>query len=282
MSDIYIGIAIMAAASAALAVLGLRIGKQWSRRRAILLLALVVTFMLCFARLLLDSTWMLRLLPFSNAIVTANWQLPAAGLVVGLAWHLLPRPAWRRCLFIVPLAALGIWRFLGPVTGPSLTGFRTLSNGSVCIQSSFSSCGPAAAATLLRAAGIDANEAEMAELCLTRSRGSTLHGLFRGLKLKTAGTGWRVEIVASSVDALRSSGTPVLLNVWLPRGVTNVDPRYERDWGWTPGRSHSVVLFGFLPDGKIDVGDPGVGREQWFTAALKVLWHGQGLRLVKP
>lgn len=83
MGDIYVGSAIMGAVTVVLAVLGQWIGRRWPRRRVVVLLALVVVFMLLFAKLLLDSVWMLRLLPFSNAIVVANWQLPASGLVSG-------------------------------------------------------------------------------------------------------------------------------------------------------------------------------------------------------
>ncbi len=280
MSDIAIGIALMLLIAAALAALGLGIGRRWPRRWVILLLVGTVAFMLVFARVLLDSAAMLRPLPFSNAIVVANWQLPAAGLVIGLAWHLLPRPVWRRCLLIVPLAALGIWRFYGPLVGNPPVRIQNRWSQGVCLQSSHATCGPAAAATLLHAVGIDATEAQMAELCLTRVHGTTLHGLYRGLALKTAGTSWRVEIVASSRDALRASESPILLNVGLPTRTTGIDPRYERDWGWTPGTSHSVVLFRFLPDARIEVGDPAVGREQWFTESLDTLWGGQALRLV--
>jgi len=83
-------------------MLGLRAGRCWPRRRTILVVAITVTFMLLFGTLLLDSVWMIRLLPVSNAIVVANWQLPATGLLIGFDWHLLPRPVWRRCLLIVP------------------------------------------------------------------------------------------------------------------------------------------------------------------------------------
>lgn len=280
MTDIYGGITIIATVAVMLAVLGERLGRRWPRRRIIIAVAGVVAFMLLFATVLLDSVWMLWLLPVSSAIVVANWQLPAAGLVVGLAWHVLPRPIWRKCLLLVPLAALAVWRFYGPLAGSPPENIENRWIGDVCVQSSFSSCGAAAAATLLHAAGIDASEAEMAELCLTRPAGTSLHGLYRGLKLKTAGTQWRVDIVMTR-DGLRASESPVLLNVWLPRRGADLDPRHERDWGWTPGRSHSVVLLGFRPDAKIDVADPNVGREQWFEAALDVLWHGQGLRLVK-
>lgn len=280
MHDIVAGIAIMAVATLMLGTAGLWIGRHHSRRRTTLLLALTVGFMLIFARSLLDSGWMLRLLPFSNAIVLANWQLPATGLVTGLAWHLLPRPVWRRCLVILPLAALGIWRFYGPLGGDK-PNIRNRWSGDVCLQSSFSSCTPAAAATLLRAAGIEASEAEMSELCLTRNRGTTFHGLYRGLKLKTVGTPWRVEVVPADLRILRSLDGPVLLNVGLPRNPTGIDPRYQQNWGWTPGTSHSVVLLGRLPAGKIEMADPAYGREEWNDSALDTLWRGQALRLVE-
>ena len=70
----------------------------------------------------------------------------------------------------------------------------------------------------------------------------------------------------------------MLINVELRRGE-NVDPRYQKLWGWIPGVSHSVVLFRFLPSGRIEIGDPDIGRETWNIDALRVLWHGNGIRL---
>ena len=280
MTDIYAGIAIMATIAVLLALLGLRAGRCWSRRRVFFMAVLTVAFMLLFGTQWLDSIWMIHLLPVSNAIVVANWLLPATGLLIGLTWHLLPRPVWRKCLFIVPLAAIAVWRFHGPLSGRPPEDIQDRWNADVCLQSSSSSCGAAAAATLLRAAGIPATEAEMADLCLTRPHGTTLHGLYRGLKLKTSGGPWRVELV-STPAALRASAAPVLINVGLPRATANLDPRYQREWGWTPGSSHTVVLFAFLPTGTIDMADPAVGRERWFTADLDVLWRHQGLRLVR-
>jgi hypothetical protein len=43
---------------------------------------------------------------------------------------------------------------------------------------------------------------------------------------------------------------------------------------------HTVVLFGVTSDGKVDIGDPSVGRELWDVADLNVLWQGNGFRLV--
>jgi hypothetical protein len=121
----------------------------------------------------------------------------------------------------------------------------------------------------------------MARLCLTTDRGTPDLGVYRGLKLKTAGTSWDVAYFRGDVRTLRGSTGAALLTVRLDPGP-GVDPRYEQLWGWTPGVSHTVVFFGFTPDGdKVEMGDPGVGREHWSAKDLHVLWRGEGLRLVK-
>ena len=148
----------------------------------------------------------------------------------------------------------------------------------VCRQSSQTSCGAAAAATLLRAYGIESSETEMAELCLTRSAGTPMLGLYRGLKLKTAGTNWDVRPFRGDIASLRTETGPVLLSVRFDRRATT-DRRYEQAWGWSPGVAHAVVFFGFLPDGRVEIGDPNVGREQWRVQDLEVLWHSEGIRL---
>jgi hypothetical protein len=43
--------------------------------------------------------------------------------------------------------------------------------------------------------------------------------------------------------------------------------------------TRTVVLFCFGPDGKVEVGDPAVGREQWRVQDLEVLWHGEGVEM---
>ncbi|MFW6161910.1 MAG: hypothetical protein ACODAJ_04025 [Planctomycetota bacterium] len=98
---------------------------------------------------------------------------------------------------------------------------------------------------------------------------------------KASGTPYRVEVFDWSLDELRVKPPgPVLLHVVLERGATD-DPRYERDWGWEPGRAHAVILFRFLPDGLVAMGAPSIGREPWRVDSLRVLWHGAGMRLVK-
>jgi ABC-type bacteriocin/lantibiotic exporter with double-glycine peptidase domain len=152
-------------------------------------------------------------------------------------------------------------------------------SGNVCMQTSRNTCSAASAATLLKFAGIEASESEMAELCLTR-RGTTWAGLYRGLKQKTAGTGWDVEIFDATIDDLRASRQPVLLSVGL-KETPRASEDYVNDWGWVPGQSHSVVLLNFLGRDTVVIGDPAVGRELWSVKDLAVLWQGEGIRLVR-
>jgi hypothetical protein len=71
-------------------------------------------------------------------------------------------------------------------------------------------------------------------------------GTYRGLRIKTSNTPWRVHVLSHATLAeLR----------------------------------HAVVIFGFLPNNKIDMGDPSVGREKWNVESLNTLWNGEGILL---
>ena len=277
MTDLYAAIAVMGAASLALFYLGL------ARSTGPLLLGALALpacgAIVAFASVLRDSLQMTWLLPCPAAIVLANWLLPAVSFLAGLAWRHSPgRPA-RKALLVLPLVLLCVYQSYGFLLKdvPSLD--ERWKDG-VCRQTSAGSCSAAAAATLLRARGIETTEAEMARLCLTRAGGTPMLGLYRGLKLKTRGTPWEVRPFRGDVAALRNQGGPVLLSVRL-EPAPGIDPRYTTSWGWAPDVAHTVVFFGFRPDGKVDIGDPSVGREQWRVQDLEVLWHGEGVALVR-
>ena len=282
MGDILVGILAIAGLSVLLLLLGLRLGRRRSKAATTTLIVLAVAFLFAHALLLSDRLWLARLLPFSNVMVLGNWQLPCVAFITGLAWRATPGGTARKSVLLVPLVLVCLYRSYGWLPG-EVPPLDDRWRGDVCLQTSPASCAAAAAATLLRAHGIDATEAEMARLCLTREAGTPNHGLYRGLKLKTDRTGWRVEVFRTDTAGLRSqdrSGPAVLL-VRLDPGP-GVDRRYEQLWGWTPGVNHTVVFFGFTEGGeKVDMGDPAVGREHWSARDLHVLWHGEGVRLVR-
>jgi hypothetical protein len=87
-----------------------------------------------------------------------------------------------------------------------------------------------------------------------------------------------LQLVDSDLDTLlKDDDWPVYLAVELPFGVE--DRRYADQWGWIPGMGHSVVALQRTPDGGILIADPSVGIERWTESDLRLLWHGDGLRV---
>jgi len=276
--DIWVGLAVVSAASVAAFMLAARSTRRCSGRARLALLGGLVAALVLYVALLYDRLTLARLLPVSNVIVLGNVIPPLAGAIMGVLWGAPGISRARKGVGLVALALATARVVAAPWLGrPPTCG--DLWENEVCMQTSGASCGAAAAATLLARSDIPTTEAEMARLCLT-TNGTSRLGLYRGLRLKTAGTPWRVEVFSGDVAKLRQKAAagPVLLFVGLRRGQ-RADPRYARDWGWTPGLRHAVVLFGFEEGGVIDVGDPTMGRKRWRAEALDVLWDGQAIRL---
>jgi predicted double-glycine peptidase len=279
LNDVYIAIAIMGAASVGAFVLATVLATRLKPKTVAALAVLACAFIVSFALVLHDNLLLARLLPFSAVIILGNWLPPGVCFLAGVAWRRMSGPAARKAVLLLPLMLLCAYQSHGwlPADPPPLD--DRWKEG-VCRQTSSASCSAAAAATLLRAHGIDAGEAEMARLCLTRPSGTSMLGLYRGLKLKCTDAGWEVQPFRADVDGLRRESGPVILSVRLDAGP-EIDPRYARDWGWAPGVAHTVVLFGFDADGKPQIGDPAVGRERWSARDLRALWHGDAIRLVR-
>ena len=279
MIDVYLGIAIILALAAGLFLAGLRIARETSRKTSTLVALLAVSLVFLVAYLRRDNLFLAKILPLSNLVVLGDWLPLPVAFLAGLAWELVPGRTWRKASLVAPFVLLTLYAAYGWVFQGTPASQDYWSDG-VCIQTSESSCSAACAATLLRAHGIQTTEAEMAALCFTRQSGTTMTGLYRGLKLKTKGTPWKAKVFFCSVDDLRASGyMPAILKVGIAGGAS--DPKYEQDWGWSRGQPHTVVLFGFTPDNKVEIGDPSIGREHWAFEHLKVLWMGTGIRLVK-
>lgn len=221
---------------------------------------------------LADNLLLVRWLPVTDAIVWLNPQLPAAGVLAGVAWRRMTGPAWQRIVLVVPLALLGIWRAYGPLWGtvPPLQPHRM--TGSVVRQSTTSTCSPAAAATALRIVGINATEADLAGICLTRETGTTQLGLWRGLRLATAGTPVRaVPFIGPLNDLAAAGATPAVVSISLAGQQGGFLP--------TPGNRHAVAILAFNPDGTVEVADPFAGQQTWPLARLREAWTGQAIVL---
>jgi len=277
--DLALAFAVMLLASVAAFLATARLTRAASGRTRLIALIAVVGALVLYVAFLYDRLTLARLLPVADVMVLGNVIPVLAGAITGLLWAAPGIGRLRKIALLVTLSMATLRVVAAPWVGSRPVCGDVWEKG-VCRQTTGASCGAAAAATVLAAHGIAASEAEMADLCLTRIGTSRL-GLYRGLKLKTAETGYRVEVFSGDVAKLRAkvADGPVILFVGLRRGL-RADPRYARNWGWTPGLRHVVVLFGFKEGGFIEVGDPSVGRERWRTRALDVLWDGQGLQLV--
>ncbi|HEY7087771.1 MAG TPA: cysteine peptidase family C39 domain-containing protein [Tepidisphaeraceae bacterium] len=278
MSDLAIGLVIIGVLSALLLLATLRISRSLPRRTANLLAIMTVALMLANSLLFHDSVILTHLLPFSNLVVIGNWAPLFVAALTGLIWWRVPGGI-RRVAVVSALGFVCLLAMYVPIlsTAPQM---NDRWDHGVCLQTSQASCSPAAAATLLNAYGIKTTEQEMALLCLTSTKGTSMHGLWRGLKLKTANSGYDVYMFNhASVEDLKGMG-PVLLSVELmPRA--KVDPRYQASWGWMPGVPHTVVVMDFAAPGSASVADPATGKEAWSIDDLGVLWHGVAVRLIK-
>lgn len=225
------------------------------------------------------ATW----LPTSALIVVGNWLPLLAMALAALAWRTEPSGTLRQ---VVPVAVLGaaslsviVYPLLGSPPRCQAEHWDIYGN---CLQTTEFTCSPAAAATVLRAHGIDASEQEMADLCLTR-RGTTWPGLYRGLKLKTAGTKWDVEVLSGPPHEWSDlQSGPIILSVGLSREA-RVDANFSDEFGWIPGVNHSVVLWKLRPNGVATITDPTQPhcRENWEPNMLHLLYRGCAMRLVE-
>jgi len=232
-----------------------------------------------------DNILMARLLPFSNVIILANWYPLFLGILAGVVWNNVDGSRSKQALYTTGMIGLAVYAVARPIWGEFPDCDDRWQNG-VCLQTTPKTCSPCCAATILLEVGIVTDETEMAELCLTR-KGTLWQGLYRGLKRKTQGTGWDVEVFTGEMEGLRqlTKQGPVILTVGVPEGP--VDEIYTKRYGWSRGELHSVVLFGFddktgtEAEQRVNMGDPSVedGREQWSVEDLRVLYRGRGLRL---
>jgi hypothetical protein len=291
--DLALGAVLLTIAAVLCFLAGAAVVRRASGPAVSIVFLIVVAALVGLLLFMQDRLIWARLFPFTGVIVLASFALPPIALLAGVLWVYLAKgkDGSRRGLVVGLLLVLGLVYTVKPFWGAPPPMHPETEEDGVVMQTSFSSCSAASAATLLRVHDIPATEEEMAQLCLTRRDGTSMLGVYRGLRKKTEGTPWRVDVLSGAdVAALKQAAQdgPVLLSVGLDRfPAPDTDKRYAEQWGWTPGLRHAVVLFGFLPprrgttEDRLDIGDPSTGREKWSEGALGVLWRGEGIRLVR-
>lgn len=284
MTDLYIAITVMSLVCLIAGVIAGAYLYSPKGQRVMLCLACSTVAAVYFLFYASGQLYWAKWVPLSACIVYTNFAAILAALAAGWSWRLPNTPRWRRGVMVCLLGSMSfaaiVWSLLSIAVRPAPMGGDAWENG-VAMQTSWATCSPAAAATLLRAEGIDVSEAELIPLCLTDSSGTPTLGLYRGVKLVAERNDRDVEVLDETLaELLEKDAWPVLLAVGLPYGVE--DRRYAEQWGWIPGMGHSVVALGRSDGGGIVIGDPSTGLEQWSESDLELLWHGNALRLMKP
>ncbi|MEM9109912.1 MAG: cysteine peptidase family C39 domain-containing protein [Planctomycetota bacterium] len=281
MLDLIIAACIVAALSLMTCILGYRLGrieKHWPSIALLIATGLLYGLYLLFVR---DSVLLVQLLPLSAVPILGDPTPWMASLAAGLLLAQHRVMLIRRAIIAGLVVAMG-WH--GPVRALTTTPPETYNtwNQGVCLQSTFSTCGPAALATLLKQHGVKTDETTMARLCLTNDKGTHLTGLYRGLTLK-APAGTAVHAAQLGVDELIATPErlPAVASLMLTRELAEAEPRYVEDWGWDVGVMHVVTLLAVDEEGYVLVADPGVGPERWNPEGLRELWIGEVLYLAR-
>jgi len=175
----------------ALYALGNRLTRRWQRAPARVVLLLVglalalpaLIYTLYYLKLYDDAPWLLRL----RWTPLAEYYGAGLGLLAGAVAGWLPESRWARLIkhsSILPLMVLWLAvPYLKPLLMP-ITWFPMKNEweDGVCKQSTGSTCGPASAATLLRAYGIRVTEEELAKLSWTSMSSTENWHLARALR----------------------------------------------------------------------------------------------------
>lgn len=281
MGDLVLGYCIIATLAIALFSFTVGAVRDWSARACNIAAVAVVALLFFYIRTIWYDVRLAELLPYSNLVVIGNWLPLFMAVLAALAWQRTRNTRLRQRMALGELGLAGILAAVFPLLGSLPDCGSHWDKLGTCLQTTQQTCSPAAAATLLKKHGIEATEREMAALCLTR-RGTTWQGLYRGLKLKTHGTNWDVEVFRCEADDLaRHTGSPLLISVGLDQTSLR-DTDYTRELGWIPGVSHSVVLERFSTGGAAVIADPSqeMTREHWDAETLRTLWRGYAFRLV--
>jgi len=227
-----------------------------------------------------DRPVLARILPYSNAIVLGNWLPVAAAFFVGVCIQTQAIAVIRRFVLATALGCLSGFSLISPLLGDAPEcGVLDHSGRIFEFQTTKQTCSAACAAGLLRLHGINATEEELATLCLTRN-GTHWLGVFRGLKIKTAGTEWDVVVEEVNPKQLTHSENPpgVLALTFKPEAAEN---SVESGFGTAVG--HTVVCLGTSPKSRtLEVFDPSpdYGFESWNDRVLADVQTAILLRLV--
>ncbi len=197
---------------------------------------------------------------YSFRVLPLTEFLPGGiGLLAGVLhpWF-EPETLGQRLLVPGALLVLVVIPFVKPLLDPiELSRLRERCDGEVCMQSTFSTCGPSSAATLLKAFGQTASEKQLAGECLTSRGGTEIWYIARAFQRR----GFRQRVLIQQPESL-SLPSPAIAGVVL-RG----------------GAGHFIAIMSQTAD-EVTIGDPMKGKLVVKLADLKNYYHFTGFFLV--
>ncbi|MFH0795025.1 MAG: hypothetical protein V2A74_13445 [bacterium] len=224
---------------------------------------------------------LVSIFPFGGALYYANMYPFAVALAIPPAirlgknrFHKIRIALLMAALFVVAL--MPYRAFTQPLAkcNPS----QPDENG-IVLQSSADTCAAAATATLLARYQITATEQEVVRLAhTTQGRGTHPLGLYRALRILTAGRkDLHVRIKILSTEELIRTNKPAVITVGIPKHpTTDAEREMATRFNWDPGAVHDVAFLGASKNatGKVDIGEPAFGLEQWTYDSLYTLHRG--------
>ena len=258
-------------------------------RSPALLFVIALLYCLAFSWMWAGKLSWARVLPFSGVVYWSNLMPILLGFTAGVACNTGGLRGWSKPLATCSLGLVAVAYLLIPISRPIIAPAAVDPVGQwkndVCLQSHGSTCGAAAAATLLQFNGIASSEREMVRHCLTSEFGTDALGIYRGLKLgatKSPKYNARKVHIASRQpsDWISSQQLPNVALVQFDRRVlANQSTSQSTRWFMGHrGEGHAVVVLGY-EDGNWIIGDPAVGRVSWSDKDFRRRFIGDALFL---
>lgn len=170
-----------------------------------LILALPAFFYAAYySRLLGEPVWLYRLRTIPSSELLAGFAgFAAAWLQIRFVPPLKLSPIGSRLLVPVILIFIIALPYLKPICRPLRTSkLQDRWEDGVCMQSSFSTCGPASAATVLRYLGVNVSERELAQESFTCASGTENWYLARALRRRGFTTAFKLDENLKSLPAI--------------------------------------------------------------------------------
>jgi len=281
MVDLYLSLGVMLSLCGLAAFAGASLQQRAGRATVVSAEVLVCLATVAYLNFLWDRPSLSRLLPFSGTIILGNWLPIVGSFFLGVCLKTERITSSRRIVLAICMVAISGYSLAKPMLGEPPVCVPVKYDRTLDFQTTDQTCSAACAASLLRLHGVSANEKELANLCLTR-HGTHWLGVYRGLKIKTAGTNWDVIVEeVSSQDLFSGALGPGILALSFHSAESG--RKCDPEWGFESDVGHSVLILKSRYPAELAVFDPApeYGFEVWDEDVLANMRKGILLRLVR-